>query len=43
MPFFVQKLEQGIDDLNRALRNDVFIPLRWKCYTGMGKYTRKKQ
>jgi len=23
MPFFVQKLDQGIDDLNRVLRSDV--------------------
>jgi len=23
MPFFVHKLEQGIDDLNRVLRSDV--------------------
>jgi len=42
MPFFVQKLEQGIDDLNRVLRSDVPDSTKAEVLHWLGKAYQKK-
>jgi len=42
MPFSVQKLERGIDDLNRVLRNDVPDSTKAEVLCWLGKAYQKK-
>jgi tetratricopeptide (TPR) repeat protein len=42
MPFFVHKLEQGIDDLNRVLRSDVSDSTKAEVLHWLGKAYQKK-
>jgi len=42
MPFFVHKLEQGIDDLNRVLRSDVADSTKAEAFHWLGKAYQKK-
>jgi len=42
MPFFVHKLEQGIDDLNRVLRSDVSDSTKAEVLHWLGKAYEKK-
>jgi len=42
MPFFVQKLDQGIDDLNRVLRSDVSDSTKAEALHWLGKAYQKK-
>jgi tetratricopeptide (TPR) repeat protein len=42
MPFFVHKLEQGIDDLNRVLRSDVPDSTKAEALNWLGKAYQKK-
>jgi len=42
MPFFVHKLEQGIDDLNRVLRSDVPDSTKAEAFHWLGKAYQKK-
>ena len=42
MPFFVHKLEQGIDDLNRVLRSDVSDSTKAEALHWLGKAYQKK-
>ena len=42
IPFFVHKLEQGIDDLNRVLRSDVSDSTKTEVLHWLGKAYQKK-
>jgi len=42
-PFFMQKLDQRIDDLNRALKSDGPNSMRAAALHGSGKVYEKKQ
>ena len=42
MPFFVHKLEQGIDDLNRVLQSDVPDSTKAEVLHWLGKAYQKK-
>jgi len=42
IPFFVHKLDQGIDDLNRVLRSDVSDSTKSEALHWLGKAYQKK-
>ena len=42
MPFFVNKLEQGIDDLNRVLKSDVPDSTKAEAFSWLGEAYQKK-
>jgi len=42
MPFFVKKLDQGIDDLNRVLRIDVSNSTKTEALHWLGKAYQKE-